>query len=420
MHERRRMNRRRWLRGHALVGLASVAPAARAKDSPPAAASAADAVPALPVGALPGEIGERALEIALTRRVGARALSGWSQTPLESLTGLLTPSDLHFERHHGGIPALSATDHELLVHGLVRQPKRFDLAALKRFPAVTRVYFIECSGNGYASTLPVEEIPAGLRPSDVDGLFSVSEWTGLSVRDLLEAVGLARKARWALAEGADSAAMTRSIPVAKLLDDALLVYGQNGEPLRPAQGYPLRLLLPGYEGNMSIKWLKRLEFSDAPFMTREETARYSDPRADGRVELFSFSMGPKSLITEPAGPGAIGAPGYREIRGLAWSGRGSVRKVEVSVDGGRRWRDARLDGPASPQGARRFALGWSWDGAPALLMSRATDSSGASQPGYSEARQGRGQDATYHNNAVRGWRLDRDGGLQFAMADPIR
>lgn len=403
------MNRRRWLQRQSLLaGSAAAAGWTRASAGP------------LPPGALPKENGERAGEAALARIVSGRALSGWSQTPLGELTGLITPSDLHFERHHGGIPALAAAEHELAIHGLVDTPKRFDLATLARFPAVTRYHFIECSGNGFASTQPADRIPGKLRPGDVDGLFSHSEWTGVRVRDVLKAVGLKGSARWALAEGADSAAMTRSIPVAKLLDDALLVFGQNGEALRPAQGYPLRLLLPGFEGNMSVKWLKRLEFSDAPFMTREETARYADSRPDGRVELFTFSMGPKSLITHPAYPRRLSARGYQEISGLAWSGLGVVRKVEVSVDGGRRWRKARLDGPALPRAARRFRLGWDWHGQPAQLMSRATDSSGATQPGYSEHQQNRTPGTLYHNNAVRSWAVAADGEIRFAMTDPLR
>lgn len=410
------MNRRRWLQRQTLLasglGAASLGRANTRPMQP--------GPEALPPGALPSENGERAQEAALARIVSGRALSGWSQTPLGELTGLLTPSDLHFERHHGGIPALAADDHQLAIHGLVDRPKRFDLATLARFPTVTRYHFIECSGNGFASTLPADQIPGTLRPGDVDGLFSHSEWTGIRVRDLLAAVGVHSRAHWALAEGADSAAMTRSIPVAKLMDDALLVFGQNGEALRPAQGYPLRLLLPGYEGNMSVKWLKRLELAATPFMTREETARYSDSRADGRVELFTFSMGPKSLITQPAYPRRLEGHGYHEISGLAWSGLGAVRKVEVSLDGGRRWQNARLDGPPLPRAARRFRLGWDWQGQPAQLMSRATDSSGAVQPGYSEHQRNRTPGTLYHNNAIRSWTVAADGAIRFAMADPLR
>lgn len=374
----------------------------------------AAAVPPSP-GMLPAEIGRRAEQAQLARTVGARALSGYSQTPLESLTGLLTPSDLHFERHHGGIPAIEPEGFELLVHGLVDTPKRFSLADLKRFPAVTRQYFIECSGNGYASTLPPDRIPADLRPSDLDGLFSHSEWTGVPLKTLLEATGLKRGARWALAEGADSAAMTRSVPVAKLLDDALLAYGQNGEALRPAQGYPLRLLLPGFEGNMSIKWLKRLEFAEQPFMTREETSKYSDAQADGRIEQFSFAMGPKSLITSPAFPQQVPGPGYWEIRGLAWSGGGRVRRVEVSTDGGRRWRRARLDGPDLAKAARLFRFGWEWDGKPTHLLSRAIDDQGQRQLPVAMQMRNRGPGTTYHNNAIRGWRVDGDGFMRLSM-----
>lgn len=398
------MNRRSWLaRGAALTaGLGLTKGVAAAV--PPA------------LGALPRELGQRAPAAQLQRTVSARALSGWSQTPLESLTGLLTPSDLHFERHHGGIPAPDPEAFELLVHGLVESPKRFSLADLRRFPAVTRQYFIECSGNGYASTLPPDQVPTEIRPGELDGLFSHSEWTGVPVKTLLEATGIRRSARWALAEGADSAAMTRSIPVAKLLDDALLAYGQNGEALRPAQGYPLRLLLPGYEGNMSVKWLKRLKFAEQPFMTREETSKYSDAKADGRIEQFSFEMGPKSLIVSPAFPQQIPEPGYWEIRGLAWSGAGRVRRVEVSTDGGRRWRRARLDGPDLGKAARMFRFGWQWDGKPAYLLSRAQDETGQRQLPIAQQMHNRGPGTIYHNNAIRGWQVDGDGLVRFSMA----
>ncbi len=376
------------------------------------------AAPANGLGALPRELGVRSPDEQLQRLVSARALSGWSQTPLEQLSGLLTPSDLHFERHHGGIPTIEAQRHELLVHGLVKQAKRFSMADLRRMPAVTANYFIECSGNGYASTLPPERIPARIRPSELDGLFSQSEWTGVRVSTLLEATGLRAGARWALAEGADSAAMSRSVPVAKLRDDAIVAYAQNGEALRPAQGYPLRLLLPGYEGNMSVKWLRRLELSDQPFMTREETSKYSDALADGGTRLFSFTMGPKSLILSPAFPQVMPGPGYWEVRGLAWSGHGRVRKVEVSVDAGRRWQRARLDGPNVPKAARLFRFGWKWDGRPAELQSRAIDEHGNTQLSRAQQMVGRGAGTVYHNNAIRSWAVSADGEVTFGLAKP--
>lgn len=401
------MNRRRWLgRSAGLLG-----GTLGALGMGPANARRAAAVP----GAVPSETSLRAPQAQLQRTVGARALSGWSQTPLESLTGLLTPSDLHFERHHGGIPALDPDTFELLVHGLVETPKRFSLADLKRFPAVTRQYFIECSGNGYASTLPRDQVPSEIRPSDLDGLFSHSEWTGVPLKVLFEATGLKPKARWALAEGADSAAMSRSVPVGKLLDDGLLAYGQNGEALRPAQGYPVRLLLPGYEGNMSVKWLTRLELSDAPFMTREETSKYSDAQANGLIQQFSFVMGPKSLITSPAFPQVVPEPGFWEIRGLAWSGHGRLRRVEVSTDGGKHWRRAQLDGPDLPKAARLFRLGWDWDGRPAHLLSRAVDERGNRQQPVAVQMRGRGPGTTYHNNAIRGWQVSAGEVVRFSM-----
>ncbi len=401
------MNRRRWLRRSSAAALAGWA------------FTKASAVPAsvpASLGALPREVGERAPQEQLQRRVSARALSGWSHTPLEQLSGLVTPSDLHFERHHGGIPAIDPGSHELLVHGLVGQAKRFTVADLKRMPGVTATYFLECSGNGYASTLPPDRIPAAISPGELDGLFSQSEWSGVRLSTLFAATGMKPKARWALAEGADSAAMTRSIPMAKLLDDAIIAYAQNGEALRPAQGYPLRLLLPGYEGNMSIKWLRRLELSDRPFMTREETSKYSDAQANGKMQLFSFTMGPKSLILSPAFPQVVPGRGYWEIRGLAWSGHGRIRKVEVSVDAGRRWRRARLDGADLPKAARLFRFGWDWNGQPAELLSRATDEHGNVQQRREQQMQGRGSGTVYHNNAIRSWRVAADGQVSFGLA----
>ncbi|MDQ6611866.1 MAG: molybdopterin-dependent oxidoreductase, partial [Gemmatimonadota bacterium] len=204
--------------------------------------------------------------------------SGSALTPHQSLRGTITPADLHFQRHHNGIPVIDPLRHELTIHGLVDKPLTFSVADLKRFPSVTRVYCIECSGNGgaaYRSPKP------DMTPQMVDGLTSNSEWTGVSVATLLKAVGAQRAGTWVLAEGGDAAVMLRSVPMEKMMDDALVVYAQNGEAVRPANGYPIRLLLPGYEGNMCVKWLRRLKVVDQPNMSREETSKYTDPLPDG-------------------------------------------------------------------------------------------------------------------------------------------
>ncbi len=406
-----RLSRRSLLKtGTALVAGSVTASAVKSSATTSAAIDTSKVI-----GELPSELGQRSAFEQIERKVGRRAPSGISLTPLEKLSGIITPSDLHFERHHAGIPLIRPEDYKLLIHGLVRQPLKFSLDDLKRFPSESRLCFLECSGNGYIN-LDKEEIEADVTVGELDGLFSVSEWTGVRLSTLFKEAGVKSSARWFLAEGQDAAAMTRSVPVYKAWDDAMLVYAQNGEALRPAQGYPLRLLLPGWEGNMSVKWLRRLELSDAPFMTREETSKYSDARSDGRIEMFSFSMGPKSLITYPTYPTVIQEKGWREIQGLAWSGRGKIREVQISTDAGRVWHSARLQAPLLSKCATRFRFMWEWNGKPAVLMSRAIDDTGAIQPDITEANKGRGPYTYYHNNSIRPWHIDSDGRLSFALA----
>ena len=417
------LNRRGWLGGlGAALGVSVGAGApARVMAVPPASVDevfgAATPDPRRIPGRLPSEVGSRSPHEQPQRLVTQRALSGWSHTPLEQLTGLLTPADLHFERHHAGIPALDPERYELLIHGDCAQPRRYTLADLKRFPATTRVLFLECSGNGFASGLPAAQIPENIRATELDGLMSTSEWTGVRLSTLLGEVGLKPRAEWLLAEGSDAARMTRSVPLAKALDDALVVYAQNGEALRPEQGYPVRLLLPGWEGNMSIKWLTRIEIGPMPFMTREETSKYSDAMSDGGTRLFSFTMDPKSLILSPSYPQQVPEPGWWEIRGLAWSGYGAVRRVEVSIDGGRRWRPASFDGPAQPKAPVHFRFPWRWDGKPTQLLSRCIDDSGRRQPDAKTQRVGRGPATVYHNNAIRPWSVGADGKITFGLGE---
>ncbi len=245
-------------------------------------------------------------------------------------------------------------------------------------------------------------------------MLSCSEWTGVALSTVLDQVGLRPEARWILAEGADAAAMTRSIPVAKALEDAILAYAQNGERLRPEQGYPLRLFLPGFEGNTSVKWLRRLKVGDQPFNTREETSKYTDLLADGRANRFNFVMDVKSVVTTPSGGQVLTQKGFCEIRGLAWSGHGKIHKVEVSVDGGGAWREAALQEPVLSKALARFRLPWAWDGGPALISSRATDEYGNVQPTHDALLAARGINYGYHYNAIHGWRLDTDGRLTNA------
>ncbi|MDO9710905.1 sulfite dehydrogenase [Paracraurococcus lichenis] len=334
-------------------------------------------------------------------------------TPLGDLDGIVTPNGLHFIRCHAGIPAIAPEQHRLLVHGLVERPLVFSMDQLRRFPTVSRLHFLECSGNS-----PLYRT-ARIRPDwtaqDTHGLLSCAEWTGLRLADLLAEVGVRPEARWMLAEGADAAGMTRSIPVAKALDDAMLCWAQNGEALRPEQGYPLRLFLPGYEGNTNVKWLRRLKLAAEPFMTREETSRYTGLLPDGTARQFNFTMHVKSVITRPSGGQSMGAPGFREISGIAWSGFGAIRRVEVSVDGGATWRDAALQDPVLPKCLTRFRLPWQWDGQPALLASRATDETGAVQPSREALLAEVGEWFTYHYNAILAWKVTENGTVQLAV-----
>lgn len=330
-----------------------------------------------------------------------------SRTPLHLLHGIVTPSALHFERHHNGVPVIDPARHRLLIHGLVDRPMVFTLSDLIRFPSVSRIAFIECSGNSGS-----EWQAQGKRTvQDIHGLTSTSEWTGVPLAVLLREVGVKPEALWMLAEGSDAAALTRSIPIASILDEALICYAQNGEALRPEQGYPLRLLLPGWEGNANIKWLRRLKLGMKPFMTREETSRYTDLMPDGTARQFTMVMEAKSMITSPSGGERIQQPGFLEIRGLAWSGRGRVVSVEVSMDGGRNWANAQLQKPILPMCHTRFRFPWRWDGQEAILQSRCVDETGYVQPTRQALLSVRGTNSYYHYNAIQSWKILRDGNV---------
>lgn len=332
-------------------------------------------------------------------------LSSWSFTPLQDLHGIITPNGLVFERHHAGVPEIDPAQHRLMVHGLVERPLLFTMDDLMRFPAVSRIHFLECSGN----TLTEWKKPTGKTAQITHGLVSCCEWTGVPLVTILEEVGVTPEATWVLAEGADGAAMTRSIPMQKCLDDALLAYAQNGEMLRPEQGYPLRLLLPGFEGNMQIKWLRRLEAGTQPWMTREETSKYTDLLPDGKARQFTFAMEAKSVITFPSGGQRLRDKGFYEIAGIAWSGQGAIRRVDVSLDGGRNWQTAHLDEPVLPKALTRFRLPWRWDGSPAILQSRAIDTSGYVQPTLKQLVAVRGVNSVYHHNAIQSWSVATTG-----------
>ena len=392
-------NRRAFLKTGAGAALLAGRPASP-QSNEPSAPDDPSTVPGSPVRAY----GER----SRFERVARRAQGNSSSTPLQDLTGIITPSSLHFERHHAGVPDIDPRRHRLLIHGMVDRPLLLTLDELKRFPSVSRIYMMECSGNGFRRK-------GAPTVQEAHGLVSCTEWTGVSLALLLREVGVQPGASWIVAEGADAAKMTRSIPLSKATNDVLVAYGQNGEALRPEQGYPARLFVPGWEGNICIKWLRRIKVVDEPYMTREETSKYTDLMPDGTARQFTFEMDPKSLITFPSGGQKLSGPGFYEISGLAWSGRGAIRRVEVSVDGGRSWQDAALQSPVLPIAFTRFRFGWKWDGREVVLQSRCTDERGDVQPVLDDLVKARGPNWGYHFNAIQSWRVSRDGSVQNAI-----
>ena len=355
-------------------------------------------------------------EAQTVRRIGANRLSpgnGVAFTPLEDLEGMITPSGLHFERHHNGVPQIDPQQHRLLIHGLVKQPLSFGVEALQRYPMRSQIVFIECGGNSSAgwNSAPVQR-PVG----SIHGLISCSEWTGVPLSHLLNEAGLDPRATWAVAEGADAVAMNVSLPVAKLMDDCIVALYQNGEAIRPENGYPLRLIAPGWEGVLNVKWLHRLLLTDQPVMARNETAKYTELQPDGRARAFTFVMDVKSVITSPSAGQRLAGPDVYELRGLAWSGHGRIRRVEVSADGGRSWAEAALQEPVLPRCLTRFRAAWKWNGDPAVLKSRATDEAGNVQPERTALVKQRGSNGYFHCNAIAAWGVDDDGSVTHVYA----
>ena len=333
--------------------------------------------------------------------------NGVSWTPLEELQGTITPNGLHYERHHNGVPDINPSSHEIMIDGLVDKPLTFSIDALKRYPQITKICFIECGGNSNAGwrSAPIQSA-AGY----VHGLVSNAEWTGVPLRLLLNECGIQAEAKWAIAEAADGAALNVSLPIEKLLDDAILALYQNGERLRPENGYPVRLLLPGWEGIVNVKWLRQLKLVDQPAMTRDETAQYTDLLPTGKARQFSFTMQAKSLITSPSvGMTLPDNPGIYQVTGLAWSGNGKIRKVEVSADGGDTWVEAELSDPVLDKAFTRFSLPWQWQGQYAILQSRATDETGYQQPSRDTLISERGDNSFFHYNAIVSWEINEDG-----------
>ena len=333
--------------------------------------------------------------------------SSVSFSPLQSLNGIITPNGLFFERYHAGRVDVDPREHRLLIHGLVERPLILTMDDVMRFPSVSRIHFIECPANG-----GMEWREAQLNSLQfTHGMLSCAEWTGVKLSTLLDEVGLKKDAKWVMAEGADAARMNRSLPLDKCLDDCLVVYSQNGEALRPEQGYPLRLLVPGWQGNMSVKWLRRLKVGDQPWFSREETSKYTELMPDGKSRGFNWVNEAKSVITFPCPEKPVSAPGLYEIRGLAWSGRGKVKAVDVSFDGGMNWQAAQLQDPVLSKALTRFTIPWRWDGKPALLESRAVDDTGYVQPTIAQLRKVRGTNPIYHNNSIQTWQVKPNGSV---------
>lgn len=348
-------------------------------------------------------------EKQLIRRISANRSApgnGISMTPLEELEGIITPNGLHFERHHNGVPQIDPAQHRLMIHGMVRQPLTFRMVDLVRYPMTSQLLFIECGGNSNAGwhQAPMQK-PAG----SVHGLVSCAEWTGVPLAILLDQAGIDSKASWVVAEGGDSIAMHVSLPLEKMVDDCIVALYQNGEPIRPENGYPMRLIVPGWEGVLHVKWLRRLQLTDRPAMARNETAKYTELMPDGKARQFTFVMEAKSLITSPSQGQILPGPEVYEIKGLAWSGRGRIRKVEISADGGKSWAEAALSDPVLPRCFTRFRAAWKWDGSPAVLKSRATDETGYVQPEREALVAERGRNGYFHYNGIVAWAVAADG-----------
>ena len=338
----------------------------------------------------------------LTRVSGASA----SFAPLQSLFGIITPSGLHFERHHQGWHDMDPAKHRLMVMGMVKNPKVYTMDDLMRLPSVSRMHFVECGANSAMEWGNVA-VPT---VQYTHGMVSCSEFTGVLLSVLLEDSGFDKKnGKFILAEGADGSGMTRTISMANALDDVMVVYGMNGEMLRPENGYPLRLVVPGAQGVSSVKWLRRIKVGDKPYDTKDEVSHYVDLLPDGQQRQYTSIQEAKSVITSPSGGQVLLGKGFYNVTGLAWSGRGKIKRVDVSMDAGRNWRTARLETPVLEKCLTRFNIDWVWDASPVILQSRAIDDTGYVQPKMNQLREVRGTKSIYHNNAIQSWKVADSG-----------
>ncbi|MCK8517318.1 sulfite dehydrogenase [Methylonatrum kenyense] len=339
--------------------------------------------------------------------------SDWSMTPLQNQVGTITPNGLFFERHHAGIARIDPAEHRLAIHGLVERPLVFTMDELMRFPSVSRFHFMECSGNGLT-----DWDEAGSKTvQQSHGLLSSCQWTGIPFSVLLNEAGVKPEGKWVVLEGGDASGHLRSIPMEKIMDDAIVAYGQNGEMLRAEQGYPIRAFLPGWEGNTCVKWLRRIEVVDDAQHIRGETARYTDPMPGGKWRQFSMEMECKSVITYPSGGMRLNGAGYYQIRGFAWSGNGKITHVDVTFDGGVTWHEAKVEGPVLDKNLTRFTLDWKWDGRPVTMASRAVDDTGYVQPTTQQlAEQREIVGFVQHHNGVFPWIINEHGEVRNGIA----
>jgi len=336
-------------------------------------------------------------------RVGAASVSF---CPLQGLFGMITPSGLHFERHHQGWWDIDPAQHRLMINGLVKEARVYTMDDLMRLPSVSRMHFIECGANSGMEWGNVA-VPT---VQYTHGMLSCCEFTGVPLSTLLDDCGFDRKkARFVLAEGADGSSMTRTIPIDRALDDVIVAYAMNGEMLRPENGYPLRLVVPGIQGVSWVKWLRRIEVGDQPWGSKDEVLHYVDLMPDGLHRQYTSIQECKSVITTPSGGQQLLGKGFYNVSGIAWSGRGKIKRVDVSFDGGRNWQTARMEGPQLTKCLTRFNIGWTWDGGPAILQSRAIDDTGYVQPRMNQLREKRGTRSIYHNNAIQSWKVAESG-----------
>ena len=331
-----------------------------------------------------------------------------SMSPIHDLKGIITPNGLHFTRTHNGIAQIDPNKFRLMIHGLVDKPIVLTLEQLKRYPSESKIHFLECPSNSAAEW----KGPQFNSLQFAKGMMSCSEWTGVRLKTILDEIGLKPTAKWMLAEGSDGSEMGRSVPVEKVLEDAMVVWGQNGEALRPEQGYPVRLMLPGWEANLCVKWLKRLEFSDKPWYAKEETSKYTALTASGKAIQHFYALEVNSIITSPCPERPwtdLSVGDLVEIEGLAWSGHGTVTDVDISLDGGKNWVEASLKGLVLPKAWTRFSYMYRYEGKPLLLQSRAVDDSKNVQPTVNQEKAVVGVEGVYHRNAICTWEVTKKG-----------